>query len=804
MSKRIEALKNIIEITPEVCVERGRLITSSYQETRGMPIIIRRAKALEKILANMTIYIQRNELIVGNQASKLRAAPLFPEFGIDFIRDELDEFPQRPYDKFIITEENRREIDEIINCWKGRTHCDRVRSLYEMLIPQEVRAAWDPIRFEINEIIKSRSHADTGDGHTTPNYSRVLSKGFNGIIEDIQAHLSTLNPENSQDLEKMMFLKAGIIVCQSATKFAERYSRLAEDLATAEKNLADKAELKKIAEICKSVPANPANTFQEALQSLFFAHLIVQIESNGHAIGLGRVDQYLYPYYQRDIKEGRTTREQALELIECFFIKSCELNKLRPWSYTRFMSGYPMFQDIILGGQTSNGEDATNELTYLFLDATAELRLHQPTTIVRVHKGTPEELLVRACEALDRHGNLPAFFNDGVVIPALLSVFARGGINMSLEDARNYVIVGCGEAIIEGKSIPVSGGATSINLLKIFELTLNNGMNPSTGITLCPGDGNLTDFTSVNDVLKAYERQLAFYLKLCPLLDNVSAMTYAQLTPTPFLSCLIDYRIEIGKDVTEGTGPNYSASHILTHGGPINIGNSLAAIQKLCFEQKTISSGELYHALSSNFEGEEEKIRQILINRAPKYGNDDDYVDLFVKEVLDMVYHELTKHKTIRGVYAPCTQSISANVPFGEYVGATPDGRKAMEPLADNVSPHPGTDTNGPTAVVKSAAKINHEYYVHANILNMKFHPLTIRGENGYRNLAILIKTYFDLGGFQVQFNIVSPEKLQEAQKYPERNRDLIIKVAGYSAQFVLLDKKLQDQIINRTEHAFK
>lgn len=803
MNQRIEKLRKNILVTPEVCVERGRLITNSYEETEGMPTIIRRAKALEKILENMTIYIQPNELIVGNQASKPRAAPLFPEFGIDFIRDELDSFAQRPYDKFSISEESKREIREIITYWKGKTHCDRVRSLYDIVIPPEVREAWDPARFEINEVIKNRSHTDTGDGHTTPNYARVLEKGVNGITKDIEASLSVLSPLNPQDLSKITFLNAALIVCKAAIKFAQRYSKLARKLAAAEEDSESKAELMKIADICSLLPANSANTFWEALQSLWFAHLIVQIESNGHAIGFGRVDQYLYPYYKRDIKEGKITKDQALELIECFFLKSCEPNKLRPWSYTRFISGYPMFQDIILGGQTPDGKDATNELTYLFLEATGELRLHQPTTIIRVHQGTPEELLVKACETLERHSNLPAFFNDAVIIPGLLSMFARSGIDMSIEDARNYVLVGCGEAIIPGKSIPVTGGATHVNLLKILELTLNNGVNPNNDIQPCPGGGDLTTFASFSDIMRAFKRQLEFYLKLCPLLDNITAMTYAELTPTPFLSSLIDYRIEIGKDVTQGSGPNYTVSHILVHGGPVNVGNSLAALRKLVFEEKMISSSELKHALDNNFKGDE-KIRQMLLNRGPKYGNDDDYVDSLVKEVLDLVYHELKKYKTVRGIYAPCTQSISANVPFGEYVGATPDGRKATEPLADNVSPHPGTDTNGPTAVIKSAAKINHEYYLHANILNLKFHPLTVRGENGYGNLAALIETYFDLGGFQVQFNIVSPDVLREAQKYPEKCRDLIVKVAGYSAQFVLLDKKLQDQIIIRTEHAFK
>ena len=805
MNKRIERLREKTLITPEICVERGHLITESYKETEGMPTIIRRARALERILEKMTIYIQPGELIVGNMASKARAAPLFPEFGVDFIRDELDSFAVRPYDNFLVSEKNKGDIKEIISYWKGKTHCDRVRSVYEVALPPEVRKAWDPVRFEINEVIKNRGHTDTGDGHTTASYRRLLENGFNGIIRDIRQSLSKMNLENPQDLKQITFLRAALIVCQAAIKFAQRYSNLAGKLAAQEPEQERKAELLKIAKICDSVPAKPASTFWEALQSLWFGHLIIQIESNGHSMGYGRPDQYLYPYYEKDISAGKLTSDQTLELIEYLFIKTCELNKVRPWSYTRFMSGYPMFQDIILGGQTPDGKDATNKLTYAFLKATEKLRLPQPTMIVRVHRETPEELLEMACQTLVLHGSLPAFFNDDVIIPGLLNMFARSGINMSIEDARDYCIVGCGESIVPGKTTPITGGATSVSLSKIFELALNNGVNPNNGKQPCPGGGDLTTFMSFNDVMKAFKKQLEFYLKLVPMLDNVTATTYAELTPTPFLSSLIDYRIELGRDASEGNGGlNYSVSHTTIHGGPINVGNSLAALKKLLFEEKKISASELKRALDTNFSGDGEILRQMLINRAPKYGNDDDYVDLLVKEVLDLVYNEIRKYRTVRGVYAPCTQSISANVPFGEYVGATPDGRKAGEALADNISPHLGTDVNGPTAVIRSAAKIDHEYFINANLLNLKFHPLTVRGEGGYRNLAALIKAYCDLGGFQVQFNIVSPDVLREAQKYPEKNRDLVVKVAGYSAQFILLDKKLQDQIIMRTDHAFR
>jgi len=798
MTERTQRLReNLIAKTPSICLDRALLMTEAYRDTEVLPFVMRRAKAFERILGGMTICIRPDEPIVGNQASELRAAPLFPEFSIDWIEKEIDEFPQRPFDLFLVPQGAKEKLREAFDYWKGKTHSDRVVYLTSMMLPDEFKKAWQRETFRINQVICNQVRRDSGDGHVIVNYEKVIRRGLNGIIREAQEALERLNPREPESIEKKLFLEAAIVTLKAAGAFARRYAMLAKELTKKERDAARRAELATIAGVCERVPAHPARNFWEALQAYWFTHLLLQIESNGHSVSFGRFDQILNPYFKKDAREGKITREKALELIECFFVKASELNKVRPWNETRFKGGYPMFQALTIGGQTRDGLDATNELTRLVLEATANMRLPQPTVALRIHSKTPEELLVEACEAMVRHGGgLPSFFNDEVLIPALQNT------GVGLEDARDYAIMGCAEAVIPGKSLSTNGGGCYINLLKLLELALNNGVNPSNDLQLCPGSGDPTTFKSINDVMNAYREQLEYYMQLVPVLDSTIAATDAALNPTPFTSSLIDYRLEIGKDALAGQGPNYAHTILQGH-GIVNVGNALAALKKLVFEEGVLSLIEVKRALETNFEGlKGEETRQLLLNKAPKYGNDDDYADFIVKEVALMFYREAKKYVPPRGgVYGPSFQSLTANVPQGEMVGATPDGRRAGEPLADNVSPHPGTDVSGPTAVVKSVAKLDHALFVNGNILNLKFHPLMVKDADGIRNLAALIKTFFDLKGYQVQFNIFSVEQLREAQKHPERYRDLIVKVAGYSAQFISLDKKLQDQIIARTEH---
>jgi len=803
VTKRIAYLREkIFSTEPEICSERAELITQAYKETEGMPMILRRAIALDRILSNMSIYILPGELIVGNQASKDRSAPIFPEYGIGWIKDGLEEFSKRKVDKFLVSGETKEKLKRIFPYWKGKTNYDFNMKLMDSILPEKIAKTYDKINAKFNEVLGNSGRVSTGNGHIIANYKRVINRGLNSIIKVAEDELRKVEyTAKYEDLEKKLFLKSTTIACKAVIKFAKRYAELAKNLAEKEKDTRRKMELEKISEICNWVPENTARNLWEALQSYWFIHLIIQIEDNGHSISLGRFDQYLYPYYKKDIETKALTREEAKELVESFYLKCNQINKVRNWAHTMIMHGYPLFQTLVLGGQTQDGEDAVNEFTYLCLEANAEAKLPQPTVVVRIHSESSDEYLVKCVESLRQHGGgLPGFFSDEVAIPLLTS------IGISLEDARDWAVVGCCEPTIPGKTNPITGGTCHINLLKILELALNNGVNPNNGLQLCSGDGDLTTFNSFEEVFQAYKKQLNYYLSFIPLFDYVTAKTHAEMTPTPFLSSLIDYRISpLGKDVSRGGGPTYNHTLINGYGTP-NVGNSLAALKKLVFEEKVLSRAELKEACENNFEGQRgEEVRQILLNKAPKYGNDDDYVDLLTRDASNLFLKGMRKYvPPYGGVYGPSPQTLSANVIMGSVVGATPDGRKAGEPVADNISPTPGTDVNGPSATLNSVAKLDHVNAINGVILNLKFHPSALDGDEQIRKFAKLIYTYMvDKKGFQVQINIVSADALREARKNPDKYRNLVVKVAGYSAFFVTLDRVLQDQIIARTEHIF-
>ncbi|MCD6318332.1 formate C-acetyltransferase/glycerol dehydratase family glycyl radical enzyme [Candidatus Aerophobetes bacterium] len=794
---RWNTLKKSIFEDPEICLDRAKLITKSYKETESLPQIIRVAKAFEKVLKEMKIYIQSKELLVGNLASKPMAAPIYPEFGVTFIERELNEFEKRPFDRFIVSEEVKNGLKDIIQYWKGKAREDKVVELASLVLPEEVKKAWDPKAFDLNQIVHAGSKKADGDGHLEPGHEKPLKIGFKGIIKEAKEALSKIDFRDKDAVNKSLFLKAVIICYEAVIDFIKRYEKLAQQLAPKEKNPDRKKELEEISNACSWIAENPPRTFFEALQLTWFTHLLRWVESNGHSVTIGRLDQYLYPYYEKDIKEGRITREEALELIGCFFIKVGGIKKLRPWSETVYKGGLPTFQAITVGGQDSSGRDVTNELSYLILEATACLKIPEPVVIIRVHSETPDNFLLKGIEALLRHGGgLPSFFSDEAIIPALLNA------GIPLNEARNYAMVACSEPAVPGKHVEHTGASTYINLPKLLELTLNGGKDPNTNICLCPDDKDLATFESFDEVIEAYKKQLRYHVKFIPLCADVIAQTFADLNPTPYTSGLLDYRIEIGKDMTEGGGPN-SNNTLINLYGPPNVANSLAAIKKLVFEEKRISGKELKEALLTNFEGPRgEEIRKMLL-RAPKYGNDDDYVDSIAEDISVLFVNELKKCGIPwrGGVYGASLQGLTANVPEGLVTGATPDGRKAGEALADNISPQAGTDVNGVTAMLKSVGKIDHSLYLNGTILNVKFHPTAVKGE-GASKLAALIRTYLtDFKGWQIQFNIVSAEKLKEAQRKPAEYKDLIVKVAGYSAQFISLDKKLQDQIIFRTEN---
>lgn len=779
---RVARIKErFLQITPEICVERAKLITESYKETADQPIHIRRAKALEKILNEMTIFIQDDELIVGNQCTKPRSSPVFPEFSCKWLEAELDRLEKRTGDVFLISEDKKETLRGLFPYWDGETSNELAASL----MTKEAKDA------QAGGVFTVGNYFFNGVGHISVNYAKVLQKGLNGILAEAEAEMANTAPTDPDGLKKMTFLRSVIIASKAVIRFAERFAEEAAKLAKKEKNKERKAELKEIARICKKVPAKPAESFWEALQSFWFTQLAIQIESNGHSISPMRFDQYMQPYFEMD--QGLTV-EKAQELLDLLYIKFTEINKVRDEGSTKAFGGYPMFQNLIVGGVDREGNDATNDMSYLCLHATANTQLYQPSISIRVHDGTPDSLYMKAAEVSRIGLGMPAFYNDRFIIPALLS---RG---LSREDARDYGIIGCVEPQVGGKTEGWHDAAF-FNMAKVLELALNNGYCGSCKMQLGPQTGDLTSFKSFEDVMEAYKKQMKYFVEKLIISDNAVDIAHGQRAPLPFLSSLVDDCLAKGKSLQEG-GAHYNFT------GPqgVGVGNvadSLAAIKKLVFEDKAVTLSELKDALETNFEGKE-SLRQMMLNRAPKYGNDDKYADAIAHEGALIYCREVEKYTNPRnGQFQPGLYPVSANVPLGTMVGATPDGRKAGTPLADGVSPVSGVDQAGPTAAVKSVSKLDHVIASNGTLLNQKFHPNALKDERGLRNLIGVTEALFNGGGTHVQYNVVSRDMLLDAQQNPDKYRGMVVRVAGYSAFFTALDKAIQDDIIARTEHVF-
>ena len=791
LNERVRKIKEeLISIAPSVCIERARLITKSYMENEADPVVLKRAKCLAKILNEMPIYIEPDQLLVGNQASKPRSAPIFPEYSVSWLSNELDSLQFRSGDKFKIAEKDKKELHEIFKYWNGRTLQDRAL----VMQPPEILEAT-----KIG-VIEWEGNVTAGEGHITVNYPKIVKVGLPGILVQVEKALEAMDLAEPENLEKRLFYLASIITLKAAINFINRYSKLAKSQKKAEKNVKRKKELKKISEVCKNLTKSSPKNFYEALQLTWFVHLILQIESNGHSFSYGRIDQYLYPFYLADKTENLLTEEETLELIECFYLKIFTIIKIRPYAHALIVSGYPTYQNICVGGQTENGADATNDLSFLFLDAVANIRLPEPNFYIRVHENMSEKFFIRAAEVVRMGFGMPAFVNDKVIIPALLN---RG---VTIKDAIDYATMGCLEVSVPGKWGYRANGKIKFNLLKILELVLNGGQDPRTNVCLCPSDRRLGNFRSFDEVMDSWKKQLRYYMRLHVIADNINSLATEQLTPDVFCSVLVSDCIERGKLISDG-GAIYdmqSGSQI----GYANVANSLAAIKKIIFEDRQLTQKELAETLQTNFDGPAgKKIRKILINNAPKYGNDDDYVDMLGKEAYDVYCLDISKYKNNRygkgpigGNWFAATVTISSNISAGESVGATPDGRSANEPTADGISPSHGTEKKGPTAVMRSVDKLSTLYITGGNLLNNRIMPSSLEGEQGLKKLIALIKGHFSLYGWHIQFNTVDTKILEDAQDNPENYASLTVRVAGYSALFVALDKKVQNDIIGRTK----
>lgn len=782
MTSRVKKLRNyLLSCEPTLTAERASIVTEAYEKYQSEHILVKRALVFRDVLSKMVIRIYPNELFVGHQAGGPRLVALFPEFSCKWIEKDLDHFEFRTGDRFYISDENKDAIRRVLVHWQGKTLEDRVLCS----LPEEAKRALDA-RIFINPVYNS------GVGHIIPDYPMVVAVGIRGVLDRIEAELSGLDMTNPSDIAKYNFLKSSKISCEAAIAFSLRYADLAEEMLKTETDPRRKEELLTISKMCRKVPECGAESFYEALQSFWMVHLLFHIESNGYAVSPARFDQYMYPYYKADIDKGIITKDEAQELLDSLWIKFNEILKVREELSTLQAGGQPMFQNLIIGGQDKFGYDMANELSYMCIQSEENVRLPQPSFSIRYHQNTAHEFMKKVANLVKLGTGKPAMYNDITIIPSLINR------NIPLEDAREYAIVGCVEQSIPGKTYG-GHGASKFNLAKVLELTLNNGFDPVSKIQIGPKTGNAISFKSYNELMTAYNVQHTYCIQQMIILEHVIEECNMQMVPIPFMSSFISDCIKKGKDVMEG-GAHYN--FVGPEGvGVATVADSLACIKKLVFEEKKLSMTELTELLANNFEGNELK-RQLFLNRAPKYGNDDNYADLIAREIAAKYCYEVEQYKGVRGgVFSPGLYTTTNHVPMGAVVGATPDGRLAKTPLNDGVSPAQGRDISGPTASLKSVTKLDQILVSNGILLNFKIDPLSIQDDVSLEKFISMLKTYFNLGGQHIQINCVCADTLRDAQKNPENYADLVIRVAGYSAFFTSLDKSLQDDLITRTEH---
>ena len=830
-SSRITRLvDHLYEKMPVIESARAKLITESYQATEGKPMITRRAEAFAHILRHIPIIIRDEELIVGSSTIAPRGCQTYPEFSYQWLEDELDTVETRSADPFYIAEETKQELREVHKYWKGKTTSELATSY---MAPEAIKA------IEHN-IFTPGNYFYNGVGHVTVKYEEVLAIGYEGIMAKAQAELDRCQVGDGDYARRSHFLNAVILSCQAVMEYAQRYAALAEKMAAECSDPVRRNELEVIALNCSRVPAKGAGSFYEACQSFWFVQQLIQLESSGHSISPGRFDQYMYPYYKKDLENGNITREFAQELMDCIWVKLNDLNKCRDAASAEGFAGYSLFQNLIAGGQNKDGEDVTNDLSIMCIQASMHVHLPQPSLSVRVWNGSPHEFLIKAAELTRTGIGLPAYYNDEVIIPALQN---RG---LSLEDAREYNIIGCVEPQKAGKTDGWHDAAF-FNMCRPLELVFSNGMDKGEQVGIATGD--VTEMTTFEEFYDAYKKQMDYFISLLVNADNAIDVAHAERCPMPFLSCMVDDCIKRGISVQEGgavynfTGPQGF--------GIANMADSLYAVRQLVYRDKKVSMEEYKEALLWNYgkgidsetaadmtasilkemerqgraidesavksvletvmtmkpsEDQKARFEEIhhMIDEVPKFGNDIPEVDYFARDVAYTYTRPLQNYKNPRGgQFQAGLYPVSANVPLGGQTGATPDGRYAHTPVADGVSPSAGKDVNGPTAAANSVARLDHFIVSNGTLFNQKFHPSALAGREGLEKFTALIRSYFDQKGMHMQFNVVDRDTLLDAQKNPEKYKHLVVRVAGYSALFTTLSRSLQDDIIRRTEQGF-
>lgn len=764
---------------PKLTAERAQIITTSYESTKGLPQVLRRALGLKALLGQMKIYIQPHDLIVGNLGPEPFSAPVYPENSWRWIVDQLDDFESRDGDRFEVAEATKSELRKILPRWDGLSAEDMAQAL----MPESVKQAREA------KLIGFENMLTGGIAHFLPDYQKVLTKGFSGIKRTIGERLTSLDRSSPEGFKKAIFYEAASVCCEAVCQFAQRYAELAKQLASEASDGDIRERLLTITSVCNRVPEQPASSFLEALQSIWMAHIVCYINQNGLAVTLGRMDQYLYPYYRNDLDAGVLTRDDAFQLLVSFWLKCNDIVKLYNNLAASYYAGFPITQAPHLGGYTKDGQDATNELSELILEVEETLRLPQPDIGVLYTPRMDQKFLEHACAVVPKSMK-PKFFNTDLGIESLLT------LGVSLADARNFCFVGCVEPSVPGKTWGWHN-AGLVNLGKCLELALNNGIDHISGQRLGPATGKASELHTMDDIWDAFQSQTrnAVSTVVTALLSVEEA--HRTRIPLPYESLLVDDCVEEGKELNSG-GARYNFTGIQGL-GLATVADSLCAIDKFVFQKNKLTLAQLVDAMKKDFSGEEE-LQQLLLRKAPKYGNDEEEVDVIAQKITTLYCAEVEHYQNLRGgKFIPGMFSISAHVPFG--VGTmSADGRLKHEPLSDACSPAQGRVSAGPTAVARSVAKLDHVRVTNGTLLNVKYLASQLAGEEQLARLAAFLRTFMQLGGYHVQINVVDPAVLRDAQQNPAKYPHLLIRVAAYVALFTQLSKSIQDEIIARSE----
>lgn len=775
-TKRIDVLKEKMLAAPRYAsIEQARIITRVYQENEDLSVPKKRALSLKAALEEMEIGVEKEELIVGNRTKGVRYGIVFPESGCSWINREFETLPSRPQDKFLVKQEDIQEFRECIYpYWNGKSMEDVIRNRYG----EEINAMAKVVK------INQKDHAQ---GHICPDSALWLKLGPKGLMEKAQEKLKICDESQKE------FYECTILVLEGAIRFMVRYhDYIMEMLDEVEDEY--QQSLKKVANVCFNLSCRPAETFHEAVQSLWFLFVILHMESNASSFSPGRMDQYMYPYYQKDVDAGIISKQDALEILECLWLKFNQIVYLRNQNSAKYFAGFPIGFNIAIGGVDENGNDTYNELSLLLLKAQYHLGLPQPNLSVRLNKNSSHELMQEAIKVVAKGSGMPQFFNDEAIINTIVE-----DLGIEEKDARDYAIVGCVELTTHGNNLGWSDAAM-FNLNKALELTLNNGRclltNEQIGLDL----GNLETYETFEELEDAFQKQVDYFIERMMKAEIVVEKAHQDCLPTAFLSSVIDNCLEKGLDVTRG-GAKYNLSGIQMI-QVANLADSLAAIKQLVYDEKMISQRELLDALRVDFKGHE-ITQTMLLNKVPKYGNDVKWVDDLGTKWAGYFRERMKDYTNYRGgSYHTGMYTVSAHVPMGENVGASPDGRNALTPLADGgMSPVYGRDMAGPTAVLKSVSRLKNSYTTNGGLLNMKFLPEFFETKTGMMKFENFLRAFVDLEIPHIQFNVVRRKDLLDAKIHPENHKSLTIRVAGYTAYFVELAGKLQDEIIERTAY---